>query len=382
MRAMDTFVAASAVVAAIAAVVTLLCVVTLLARARQESASAARDQRQELGETLSRMEERQRGEAREIRETVERRLESMQKDNADKLEKMRQTVDEKLHATLEKRLSESFKMVSDRLEQVHKGLGEMQVLAAGVGDLKKVLSNVKTRGVLGEVQLGALLDQILAPEQYARNVATRPGSRERVEFAVRFPGQDADHPVWLPIDCKFPTDDYQRLQAAQDAADPQAVEAAAKALESRIRMEAKSICEKYIEAPGTTEFGLLYLPMEGLYAEVLRRPGLFEGVQRDHRIVICGPTTITALLNSLQMGFRTLAIEKRSSEVWQILGAVKSEFGRFGDVLANTKRQLQTVANSIDQAETRTRQIERKLRDVESLPEAAQASLLEPGADA
>jgi DNA recombination protein RmuC len=382
MRAMDTFVAASAVVAAIAAVVTLLCVVTLLARARQESASAARDQRQELGETLSRMEERQRGEAREIRETVERRLESMQKDNADKLEKMRQTVDEKLHATLEKRLSESFKMVSDRLEQVHKGLGEMQVLAAGVGDLKKVLSNVKTRGVLGEVQLGALLDQILAPEQYARNVATRPGSRERVEFAVRFPGHDADHPVWLPIDCKFPTDDYQRLQAAQDAADPQAVEAAAKALESRIRMEAKSICEKYIEAPGTTEFGLLYLPMEGLYAEVLRRPGLFEGVQRDHRIVICGPTTITALLNSLQMGFRTLAIEKRSSEVWQILGAVKSEFGRFGDVLANTKRQLQTVANSIDQAETRTRQIERKLRDVESLPEAAQASLLEPGADA
>jgi len=282
-----------------------------------------------------------------------------------------------LHATLEKRLSESFKLVSERLELVHKGLGEMQALAVGVGDLKRVLSNVKTRGVLGEVQLASLLEQILTPEQYAKNVATRPGSRERVEFAIRFPGQDSDHPVWLPVDCKFPTDDYQRLQAAQDAADPQAVEASAKALEMRIRNEAKSICEKYLEPPATTDFGLLYLPMEGLYAEVLRRPGLFELVQRDHRIIICGPTTITALLNSLQMGFRTLAIEKRSSEVWKVLGAVKSEFGRFGDVLAQTKKQLQTVANSIDQAEVRTRQIERKLRDVETLPEQAAAQLLE-----
>jgi DNA recombination protein RmuC len=366
---METFVAVSAVIAAIAAVVTLLCVVTLLARARQESSSAARDQRHELAETLGRVEERQRAEARDIRETLERRLDSLQKDNSEKLERMRQTVDEKLHATLEKRLSESFKIVSERLEQVHKGLGEMQVLAAGVGDLKRVLSNVKARGVLGEVQLAALLDQILTPEQYATNVATRPGSRERVEFAVRFPGQDLDHPVWLPIDCKFPTDDYQRLQAAQDAADPQAVEVAAKALETRIRLEAKSISDKYLEPPGTTEFGLLYLPMEGLYAEVLRRPGLFEALQRDHRIVVCGPTTITALLNSLQMGFRTLAIEKRSGEVWKILGVVKTEFGKFGDVLAKTKQQLQTVANSIDAAEMRTRVIERSLRDVQSLPQ-------------
>jgi DNA recombination protein RmuC len=366
---MDILVAVSAVIAAIAAIVTLLAVVTLLARARTESAGAARDQRTELAETLGRVEERQRNEAREMRETVERRLEAMQKDNAEKLELMRQTVDEKLHATLEQRLSESFKLVSERLEQVHKGLGEMQVLAAGVGDLKRVLSNVKSRGVLGEVQLAALLEQILTPDQYARNVATRPGSSARVEFAIRLPGQDAQHPVWLPIDCKFPTDDYQRLQAAQDAADPQGVEAAAKALESRIRLEAKSISEKYLEPPSTTDFALLYLPMEGLYAEVLRRPGLFEALQRDYRIVICGPTNITALLNSLQMGFRTLAIEKRSSEVWKVLGTVKSEFGKFGDVLLQTKRQLQSVANSIDAAEVRTRAIERSLREVESLPE-------------
>jgi DNA recombination protein RmuC len=374
---MDALVALSSVVAAIAALVTLITVVTLLARARTESAGAARDQRQELADTLARVEERQRGEAKEIRDTLERRLDAIQKDNTDKLELMRQTVDEKLHETLEKRLSESFKLVSERLELVHKGLGEMQALAAGVGDLKRVLSNVKTRGVLGEVQLASLLEQILTPEQYATNVATRPGSRDRVEFAIRFPGQDADHPVWLPVDCKFPTDDYQRLQNAQDAADPQGVEAAAKALETRIRNEAKSIGEKYLEPPATTDFGLLYLPMEGLYAEVLRRPGLFETVQRDYRIIICGPTTITALLNSLQMGFRTLAIEKRSSEVWKVLGAVKTEFGRFGDVLAQTKKQLQTVANSIDQAEVRTRQIERKLRDVETLPEPGAAPLLE-----
>ena len=306
--------------------------------------------------------------ARDTRETLEQRLEKLQQDNAAKLEQMRQTVDEKLHATLEQRLSESFKQVSERLEMVHKGLGEMQVLAAGVGDLKKVLSNVKNRGVMGEVQLGMLLEQILTPEQYATNVATKPGSKDRVEFAIRLPGRDSEGAVWLPLDAKFPTEDYQRLQEAQEAADPLAVEAAAKALEARIRIEAKTIADKYVAPPATTDFGLLYVPFEGLYAEVLRRPGLFEALQRDYRVTVCGPTTLSALLNSLQMGFRTLAIEKRSSEVWQVLGAVKSEFGRFAEVLARTKAQLQTVANSIDAAEVRTRQIERKLKDVEALP--------------
>jgi len=260
---------------------------------------------------------------------------------------------------------------------VHKGLGEMQSLAAGVGDLKKVLSNVKNRGVMGEVQLAALLEQILTPEQYETNVATRPGSRERVEFAIKLPGRDSEGPVWLPLDAKFPTEDYQRLQEAQDAADPVAVEAAARALEARIRLEARTIAEKYLAPPATTDFGLLYLPFEGLYAEVLRRPGLFEALQRDFRVTLCGPTTLSALLNSLQMGFRTLAIEKRSSEVWQVLGAVKSEFGRFGEVLARTKAQLQSVANSIDAAETRTRQIERKLKDVEALPGAETSPLID-----
>ena len=304
-----------------------------------------------------------------LRGAVEQRLDRIQKDNAEKLEQMRKTVDDKLHETLDKRLSESFKSVSERLEQVHKGLGEMQVLAAGVGDLKKVLSNVKNRGVLGEVQLAALLEQVLAQEQYATNVATRPGSRERVEFAIKLPGAGGENSVvWLPIDAKFPLEDYEKLQQAQDAADPVAVEAAAKALEARIKFEAKSIVEKYVEPPATTDFALLYLPLEGLYAEVLRRPGLLDTLQREFRVTLCGPTTLTALLNSLQMGFRTLAIEKRSSEVWMVLGSVKTEFGKFAEVLANTKRQLQSVANSIDQAEVRTRQIERKLRDVEVLP--------------
>ena len=333
--------------------------------------------RRTLEESLARVQDQQRLAARDTRETLEQRLEKLQKDNAAKLEQMRQTVDEKLHATLEQRLSESFKQVSERLEQVHKGLGEMQSLAAGVGDLKKVLANVKNRGVMGEVQLGMLLEQLLTTEQYATNVATRPGSRERVEFAIKLPGRDSEGVVWLPLDAKFPTEDYQRLQEAQEAADPLAVEAAAKALEVRIRLEARTIAEKYLEPPATTDFGLLYLPFEGLYAEVLRRPGLFEALQRDYRVTVCGPTTLSALLNSLQMGFRTLAIEKRSSEVWKILGAVKTEFGRFGEVLAKTKAQLQTVANSIDAAEVRTRQIERKLRDVEALPEAESAPLLE-----
>ncbi len=333
--------------------------------------------RRTLDESLGRVQDQQRLAARETRETLEQRLEKLQQDNSAKLEQMRQTVDEKLHATLEQRLSESFKQVSERLEQVHKGLGEMQVLAAGVGDLKKVLANVKNRGVMGEVQLAALLEQILTPEQYETNVATKPGSKDRVEFAIRLPGRDAEGVVWLPLDAKFPTEDYQRLQEAQDAADPVAVEVAAKALEARIRLEARTIAEKYVEPPATTDFGLLYLPFEGLYAEVLRRPGLFEALQRDYRVTLCGPTTLSALLNSLQMGFRTLAIEKRSSEVWQVLGAVKSEFGRFAEVLARTKAQLQTVTNSIDAAETRTRQIERKLKDVEALPGAETPPLID-----
>jgi len=304
-----------------------------------------------------------------LRGAVEQRLERIQQDSSAKLEQMRQTVDEKLHATLEKRLSESFRQVSDRLELVHKGLGEMQTLAAGVGDLKRVLSNVKTRGVFGETQLAALLEQVMAPEQYERNVATRPGSRERVEFAIKLPGRD-DVPVLLPIDAKFPIEDYQRLQAAQEAGDKAALEMAEKALETRVKLEAKTIAEKYVEPPHTTDFALLYLPFEGLFGEVLRRPGLFDQIQRQFRVTICGPTNLLAYLNSLQMGFRTLAIQQRSSEVWKVLGTVKSEFGKFAEVLANTKRQLQTVANTIDQAEVRTRQIERKLKDVEVLPGA------------
>lgn len=308
----------------------------------------------------------------EVRATLEARLKDIETNNATKLEEMRRTVDEKLHATLEQRLGESFKLVSDRLEQVHRGLGEMQTLAAGVGDLKKVLTNVKTRGTWGEVQLEALLEQLLTPDQYAKNVATVPKSSERVEFAIRLPGRSSTDgggaPVWLPLDAKFPREDYERLIDAQERADPVAVEEASRALEARVRSEARTIAEKYVSPPHTTDFALLYLPTEGLYAEVLRRPGLTDLLQRDYRVTIAGPTTLTALLNSLQMGFRTLAIEKRSSEVWQVLGAVKTEFGKFGDVLAKTKKQLETVANSIDMAEQRARVMNRKLRDVEALP--------------
>jgi len=305
----------------------------------------------------------------EIRLTVETRLDSIQKDSAEKLEKMRATVDEKLHETLEKRLGESFKLVSERLEQVHKGLGEMQSLAEGVGDLKRVLVNVKARGTWGEVQLGALLEEFLAPGQYEKNVEVRKGSNQRVEFAIRFPGRDSGSQVWLPIDSKFPSEDYDRLVAATERADPVGVEEAAKALENRIKLEAKTIRQKYIEPPSSTDFGILFLPTEGLYAEVHRRPGLAGLLQREFRVVVAGPTNLAALLNSFQMGFRTLAIEKRSSEVWQILAAVKSEFDKFGGVLAATKKQLQAVANSIDDAEVRTRQMARKLKSVEALPE-------------
>ena len=316
----------------------------------------------------------------QLRQSVETRLEAIQADNASKLDAMRRTVDEKLHATLEQRLGESFRLVSDRLEQVHKGLGEMQTLAAGVGDLKKVLTNIKTRGAWGEMQLEALLEQVLAAGQFEKNVMTRPGSGERVEFAIRLPGRASAvsgasseaAPVWLPIDAKFPVEDYQRLVDAQERADAPAVEQAAKALETRLRDEARKIRDKYVEPPYTTDFALLYLPTEGLYAEALRRPGLAEALQREYRISLTGPTTLTALLNSLQMGFRTLAIEKRSSEVWAVLGAVKTEFGKFGEVLDATQRKLEQATRSIESAGVRTRQIERKLRGVEALsaPEA------------
>lgn len=317
----------------------------------------------------------------EIRTTLENKLRELQTENANKLDEMRKTVDERLHATLEQRLGESFKLVSDRLEQVHRGLGEMQTLAAGVGDLKRVLTNVKTRGTWGEVQLEALLEQMLVREQYDKNVSTRPGSSERVEFAIRLPGKSDGRHVWLPIDSKFPAEDYERLLAAQERADTGAVEESARALEMRIRGEAKSIRDKYIEPPHTTDFALLFLPTEGLYAEVLRRPGLADALQRDCRVVVAGPTTLTAILNSLQMGFRTLAIEQRSGEIQLLLGAVKTEFGKFGEVLATTKKQLETVTNSIGRAEVRTRAIERKLRDVEALPAGDAQAMLGKAAD-
>ncbi|QDR80718.1 DNA recombination protein RmuC [Sporomusa termitida] len=304
-----------------------------------------------------------------IRETVEGKLTSIQSDNSKKLEEMRITVDEKLHATLEKRLGQSFQLVSERLELVHKGLGEMQQLASGVGDLKKVLSNVKTRGIWGEMQLASLLEQVLTPEQYAANVATKPGSQDRVEFAIRLPGKDKnDAVVWLPIDAKFPQEDYLRLLEAQEMSNPELVAGAAAGLEARIRQEAKTIKEKYIDPPNTTDFAILFLPVEGLYAEVLRRPGLCDSLQREYRINITGPTTLAALLNSLQMGFRTLAIEKRSSDVWSLLGAVKTEFGKFGDVLTKTKEKLDQASKQLDAATVRTRAIERKLKGVAQLP--------------
>ena len=308
--------------------------------------------------------------------TVEGRLTAIQADNASKLDEMRRTVDEKLHATLEQRLGESFKLVSDRLEQVHRGLGEMQSLAAGVGDLKRVLSNVKTRGTWGEVQLSALLEQLLTAEQFSANVATRPGSNERVDFAIRLPGKGDGAAVWLPIDAKFPVEDYQRLMDAQERGDPVLVEEAGRAIELRLKNEARSIREKYVAPPHTTDFALLYLPTEGLYAEALRRPGLADTLQREWRVSLAGPTTLAALLNSLQMGFRTLAIEQRSAEVWAVLGAVKTEFGKFGEALAHTKKKLDEASNSISKAETRTRQLSRKLRDVEALPAGESEQLI------
>jgi DNA recombination protein RmuC len=314
----------------------------------------------------------------QIREAVEKRLKELQDDNSAKLEKMRETVDEKLHNTLETRLGQSFKLVSERLEQVQKGLGEMQTLATGVGDLKKVLTNVKTKGILGEYQLAGLLEQLLTPEQYAENVATREGSGDRVEFAVKIPSkEDSSKPIWLPIDAKFPSEDYERLVSAYDSGSLEEISLHKKELEKKIRSFAKDIKTKYVDPPHTTDFAILFLPFEGLYAEVLRIPGLFDSVQRELKITITGPTTISAFLSSLQMGFRSLAVEKRTSEIWELLGAVRTEFGKFGDVLQKTKEKLDSASKEIDNAGRRSRAIEKKLRDVEAIPGSAAQKLLE-----
>ena len=375
---------------------------------RDESARAARDLREEVvraqrssietmiqtmgelgtlqGNKLESFERRikeltESNEARieKLRNTLDEQLRSLQEANEKKLDQMRQTVDEKLQNTLEKRLAESFKIVSERLETVQRGLGEMQGLATGVGDLKRVLTNVKARGTWGEVQLGAILEQILTPDQYAKNVQTREGSRETVEYAVRLPGAGKDSRAavcWLPIDSKFPQEDYLRLVSAADTADLDAVEKATSALIRAVQVSAKEIAGKYLDPPGTTDFAIMFLPTEGLYAEILRQPGLVERLQQTSRVVVAGPTTLSATLSSLRMGFRTLAIEKRSSEVWNVLAAVKTEFGKFGDVLAKVKNHLDAASNTIDQTGVRTRAMTRKLREVEQLPMDASEKLL------
>jgi len=314
-----------------------------------------------------------------VRNTINDQLKNIQEGNEKKLDQMRQTVDEKLQSTLEKRLGESFKLVSERLELVHKGLGEMQNLATGVGDLKKVLTNVKIRGTWGEAQLGSLLEQFLSAEQYEKNVAAKKGSAERVEYAIKLPGKDteSEKPVYLPIDSKFPQEDYQKLLEAQEQGNPELVEEYSKALEIRIKAEARDIRDKYINPPVTTDFAILFLPTESLFAEILRRPGVTEYIQRNYRVIVTGPTTCAALLNSLQIGFRTLVVEKRSAEIWKILGAVKMEFDKFGDVLAKVKKQLNTASSTIDQTEKRTNAMARQLRKVEIMPEAESIKLLE-----
>ncbi|OGU82066.1 MAG: recombinase RmuC [Stygiobacter sp. RIFOXYC12_FULL_38_8] len=379
-----------------------------IARTRDESSRNAKAQREELNESILKLGEQLTNTIGEIskrqkdqldifskqintltqsneqkldklQEKVESQLKEIQDKNEKKLEEMRQTVDEKLHETLEKRLGESFKLVSDRLEAVREGLGEMRNLAVGVGDLKKVLTNVKTRGTWGEIQLENLIEQILSRDQYEKNVATKKGSGDRVEFAIKMPGrsENKDGTCWLPVDAKFPMEDYQRLLAAQELGDIVLIEETSKALEARIRGEAKSIFDKYIDPPNTTDVAILFLPIEGLFAEVLRRPGLFERLQNDYKVIIAGPTTLTAILNSLHMGFRTLAIEKRSSEVWSLLGAVKAEFGKFGDVLEKTQKKLQEASNTIEDASKRTRVIERKLKSVETNSADEQTNLIE-----
>ncbi|MFN2366893.1 MAG: DNA recombination protein RmuC [Desulfurivibrionaceae bacterium] len=374
---------------------------------REEAAHAARELREEIGavqrsanetvvRTIGEMRQSQkeslglveirvkelvdsnRDRLDKLREMVDVQIKSLQQSNEKKLDQMRETVDEKLQTTLEKRLGESFKLVSERLESVQKGLGEMQNLATGVGDLKRVLTNVKARGTWGEVQLGAILEQVLTPDQYARNVKTREGAQDLVEYAIRLPGpaDDQDAVVWLPIDSKFPQEDYLRLVAAADIADTEAMEKALAALSRSIQASAREISDKYLNPPQTTDFAIMFLPTEGLYAEVLRQPGLVEKLQQDYRTVVAGPTTLSATLSSLRMGFRTLAIEKRSSEVWKILAAVKSEFGKFGEVLGKVKRQLESASNTIDQTGVRTRAMERKLKEVEQLPAGASEELL------
>ncbi len=333
-----------------------------------------------LGAQLRDMAESNERRLNDVKASVEQRLAALQQGNEAKLEQMRATVDEKLHATLEARLGESFKQVADRLDQVHRGLGEMQGLAKDVGALNRVLTNVKSRGVFGEVQLAGLLEQVFTPDQYATNVETIPGSGARVEFAIKLPGRRDDGvPLWLPIDAKFPREDYERLLDAQERADRPEAEAAGKAIEMRLRAEAKTIREKYVASPHTTEFAILFVPTEGLYAEALRRPGLMEALQREHRVTLAGPTTLLATLNSLHMGFRTLALEKRSTEVWEVLGAVKTEFGKFGEVLAKTKKKLDEASSTIDQAQTRTNVMTRTLKKVEALSEP-RAQVLLPGA--
>ena len=376
-------------------------------RNREENSKSFRDNREELTNALKSFEEkfaqsiadfnnlqRQKfedliirqenikketeGKLKEIRETVENKLKGIQDDNNKKLEEMRKTVDEKLQETVEKRFNESFRLISERLEQVHKGLGEMQTLASGVGDLKKVLTNVKTRGNFGEIQLGAILEQILSPEQYEFNAIIKEGSLERVEYVIKLPGRNSDNkPVLLPIDSKFPNEDYQRLlDAYENIVNPKDIEDISKQFVNSVKKNAADIKNKYINPPVTTDFAIMFVPTEGLYAEILRRTGLFEILQRDYKVTVVGPTNLVAFLSSLQMGFKTLAIEKRSSEVWEVLGAVKTEFGRFGMALEKTKKKLQEATNVIDQAGVRSRVIERKLRNVEELPSEQSAAML------
>jgi DNA recombination protein RmuC len=338
---------------------------TRLEGAIQMLISRQDDVRKETGGNLDR-----------IRETVEVKISTLQSDNAEKLEKMRATVDEKLQATVEKRFNESFKVISGQLEQVYKGLGEMQTLATGVGDLKKVMEGVKTRGIYGEVQLGALLEDILTTEQYAENIITKKGTADRVEFAIKMPGKGGESVVYLPIDSKFPVENYSRLIEAYEKGDRASIEVVGKALGADVKAQAKKIFDKYIDPPATTDFGVMFVPTESLYAEILRLPGLFEEVRRKFRVTIVSPSTLTALLNSLMMGFRTLAIENRSSEVWEVLGAVKTQFGKFGDLLAKTKEKLEQTAKTIGDAEVKSRNIERKLRSVEELPSGESARLI------
>jgi DNA recombination protein RmuC len=333
-------------------------------RNREEASAAAKNQREELTNSLE-----------GVRSVVDVRLRELQEENAKQIDKMRATVDEKLQGTLEKRLGESFKLVSDRLEQVHQGLGAMQQLASDVGGLQRVLTNVKTRGGWSEWQLGVLLEEMLTPDQFAQNMKMRDDTDERVEFAIKLPGDDNGAPVWLPIDAKFPMEHYERLAAAQEKGDPSAVEAAIKTLETQLKRCAKDICEKYINPPKTTDFALLFLPSEGLYAEAIRRVGLVQNVQRDCRVTFVGPTTLAALLNSLQMGFRTLAIQKRSSEVWNLLAGVKTEFGKFGEALSAVKEKIDQASRKIEDVDVRSRAITKKLRDVEELPSNPQPLL-------